>query len=84
MIRAGVLSDTHITIINQQLRESIHSAFSTCDVILHAGDITNLAVLDLFRPKTVYAVRGNMCDLAVHKSLPEQRIIQLENWAIGL
>ena len=84
MIRAGILSDTHITTINQQCRESIQTAFSTCDVIFHAGDITNLAVLELFHPKTVYAVHGNMCDLAVHKSLPEERIIQLENWTIGL
>lgn len=84
MIRAGILSDTHTTTVNQNFRECINTAFSSCDVIFHAGDITNLAVLEIFHPKTVYAVRGNMCDLAVCKSLPESRLVQLENRTIGL
>ena len=84
MVKAGILSDTHITTINQRLKESIRAAFSTCDVIFHAGDITHLAVLELFASKTVYAVHGNMCDLAVRKTLPESRIVQLENKTIAL
>jgi uncharacterized protein len=84
MIRAGVLSDTHINTINQRFKDSINAAFSACELIFHAGDITNLAVLEIFQPKTVYAVHGNMCDAAVCKSLPESRIVQLENRTIGL
>ena len=84
MIQAGILSDTHITSVNERFRESVDTAFSDCDIIFHAGDITSLSVLELFQPKTIYAVHGNMCDIEVHRSLPESRVVELGNTTVGL
>ena len=55
-LRVGVISDTH-----SRLNESIISSLHGCDVILHAGDIGDAAVLSelsVFTPH-VYSVRGN-------------------------
>ena len=84
MIRAGIISDTHISVVNRQFKEALNRAFSDCDIILHAGDITNMAVLDHFSGKTVYAVCGNMCDASVRRSLPQSQLLQLGKWSIGL
>ena len=70
--RIGVISDTH-----GLLREEVKSVLSTCDVILHGGDINRQQVLDeLETIAKVYAVRGNNDkEWAVH--LPENLSLEL-------
>ncbi|MGF1643394.1 MAG: metallophosphoesterase family protein [Thiotrichales bacterium] len=54
-MRALILSDTH-----GQLDPRIAEIASSCDWVLHAGDIGNAAVLRTLRPRLqVLAVRGN-------------------------
>jgi len=62
LIRAGVLSDTHLIRPDALFRRQIKQCFHACDVIIHAGDLTDLSVLEVFHGKTIYAVHGNMCD----------------------
>lgn len=61
------------------------SAFGEVDLILHAGDLTSLEVVEALQGLApVYAVQGNMDDLQVRARLEERRIIEAEGCRIGL
>ena len=54
-LKIGVISDTHGV-----LRPDVLEILSTCDHILHAGDLDRLEVLEELRDiAPVQAVRGN-------------------------
>ncbi|MCK9173830.1 MAG: metallophosphatase family protein [Desulforhopalus sp.] len=84
MIKAGVLSDTHLCQLDESYLRNCARAFSDCEIIFHAGDLTNLSVLEPFANKRVYAVSGNMCNAETRKALPEKRLVKLEGITIGL
>jgi uncharacterized protein len=84
MIRAGVLSDTHLIRPDNNFSKQVRDCFHHCDVIIHAGDLTSLSILEAFREKTIYAVCGNMCDHTVRAHYPEQLFFTLGNFTIGL
>jgi putative phosphoesterase len=55
------------------------------DLIIHAGDIVQLSVLDHLREiAPVEAVAGNMDDEEVQQSLPAKKMLQLGKFRIGL
>jgi uncharacterized protein len=55
-LRLGVISDTH-----GLLRPEAVAALRGCDLIIHAGDVGNAAVLDGLRSVApTYAIRGNV------------------------
>lgn len=58
--------------------------FKDCDVIIHAGDLVDIAVLDIFSGKKIYAVHGNMCNSKTANTLPGQTTFQLEQFTVGL
>ena len=84
IIKAGILSDTHITRPNRDFLDAVQQCFSDCEVIIHAGDLTDLSVLDAFSDKTVYAVHGNCCGRTNRTALPMERSFQLGNFTVGL
>ena len=84
MIRAGVLSDTHLARPDSLFTRQVADCFADCDVIIHAGDLTALPVLEAFRGKTVYAVCGNMCGHAARANHPEHLQFALGAFTIGL
>jgi len=84
MIYAGILSDTHLSLATHQFKMLAKRAFSHCDVIFHAGDLTNNSLLTVFQNQTVYAVHGNMCDNTTSQSLPESRATTIEGYTICL
>lgn len=55
-LSVGVISDTH-----SRLNKDVVGSLQNCDVILHAGDIGNVTVLEDLNQFTphVYSVRGN-------------------------
>jgi uncharacterized protein len=56
MTTIGVISDTH-----GMLRTTAYHALKGVDMIIHAGDVGSLEVLNVLREiAPVYAVRGNM------------------------
>ena len=60
MTRIGLISDTHIPEAADALPGEIRKAFGNLDLILHAGDLHVLAVLDWLEDiSPVKAVRGN-------------------------
>ncbi len=83
-MKIGVISDTHLTQSTPDLAELLNGPFKDVEMILHAGDITELAVLDAFAGKKILAVCGNMDSLAVRKQLPANRVFQAEKFKIGL
>ena len=57
---ALILADTHVPHFRQELPASLGPYLEACDVILHAGDVTDPAVLDEFAAHApVLAVRGD-------------------------
>ena len=82
--RVGVISDTHLTQPIEELTDLLRGPFRDAEVILHAGDITEMAVLDAFAEKEVIAVCGNMDSQIVRERLPAKRIWQAGKFRIGL
>jgi len=84
MIRVGVLSDTHISQAGPEFRAKAAACFADCSMILHAGDLTELAILEVFGDKEVHAVAGNMCGSRTRAALPSRKTIQVGGFTIGL
>ena len=83
-MKIGVISDTHLNIPDGRLEKIVEDYFHDVDLILHAGDIVELDVLDVFRGKKVYAVSGNMDPDSVREVFPGKRILEIEGRRIGL
>jgi hypothetical protein len=59
-VRIGLISDTHIPEACEALWPQVFEAFSGVDLILHAGDVHELDVIDeLSRVAPIYVARGN-------------------------
>jgi len=80
----GILSDTHLSSVDESFRTQVAACFAGADIILHAGDLTSLTVLEAFAGKEVFAVHGNMCERAARKVLPASLTIELEGLVIAL
>lgn len=70
MIKIGILSDTHISEAGPTFLENTKNAFKDCDIIVHAGDLTDIGILSVFAGKKVHAVAGNCCNSRTAHSLP--------------
>lgn len=84
MTRIGVVSDTHLRGPAPDLAQILDQAWGPVDMVLHAGDLVSLSVLDALAHHQVIAVAGNMDDYAAGQNLPAKRVIQVENKRIGL
>ncbi len=84
-MKVGVLSDTHVPTAAPSLPASVFDIFKGVDLILHAGDIVELSVLDELRAiAPVEAVAGNMDDSEAHLRLPYKKVIPLGRFSVGL
>lgn len=82
----GVISDTHIPECARKIPKAVLDEFRKVDMVLHAGDLVELRVLDELAqacPK-VRAVCGNMDGEAARQALPVKDIIQAEGFKIAL
>lgn len=81
-MRIAVLSDTHLR-VGQFLPRFVWEQLTQIDMILHAGDLTHVGLLEeLSCIAPVRAVRGN-CD-GWDISLPDRDVIECEACRIGL
>jgi len=79
----GVVSDTHL--YRRPLPERVLEVLRGADLILHAGDILEMAVLEeLETVAPVTAVAGNMDHGEVTEALPKKRVIEVAGKRIGL
>jgi putative phosphoesterase len=84
-MKVGVISDTHVPTIVPSLPPIIYEIFKGVDLILHAGDIVELSVLDDLRAiAPVEAVAGNVDDAEVQVRLPFKKVIPVGKFTIGL
>ncbi len=84
-MKIGVLSDTHIPGAAASLPSAVFELFKGVDLILHAGDIVDQAVLDeLSAVAPVEAVAGNMDGPELHLRLPPKKILMLGGYTCGL
>jgi len=83
-LKIGVISDTHAQTI-EDVPWSIMNALEDVDLIIHAGDFTERAMLDGLRDiAEVRAVYGNMDSGELKRMLPDKRTIEIEGKQIGL
>jgi putative phosphoesterase len=83
--RVGVISDTHIPKRAARVPDAALRLFEDVDLILHAGDLSSLAVVDqLAAYAPVEAVQGNVELPEVVAALPIKRELVVGGCAIGL
>ena len=83
-LTVGILSDTHLSRPTDEFLALAKVCFADAAVILHAGDLTDCSILEVFRNKKVYAVHGNMCHGSCAANLPRSRIVEVRGFRIGL
>jgi uncharacterized protein len=83
--RAGLIADTHLPDRLRALPAALATIFEGCDLLLHAGDVGQLRVLDeLSRIAPVVAVHGNDDTAEAQRELPEQQLLTVAGCRILL
>ena len=83
-MRIAVLADTHVHKL-EHLPKRITDTLSTVDLIIHAGDFTDVQLLkELKRLREVKAVQGNMDSIELKTMLPVKEIVEVGNKRIGI
>ncbi|NIR86702.1 metallophosphoesterase family protein [Candidatus Bathyarchaeota archaeon] len=81
----GLISDTHIPTRAKAIPEKALGALENSDLIIHAGDLIQLSVLDdLESLAPVVAVCGNMDQYDVKERLSNLDSVRVYNWKIGV
>ena len=80
-----MLADTHIPKVSTPLPWELLEACEQADLIVHAGDLIEMSVLDeLGRLAPTRAVYGNMDRPEVRSVVPEQTVTSVEGKRIGV
>ena len=78
-MQIAIISDTHMPRGDRRLPEACVARLRAVDLIIHAGDLMRLSVLeDLRGLGRVVAVHGNVDDAQVRAALPEQAVVDCE------
>ena len=84
-MRIAVISDTHLPRGNRRLPEECVDRLRAADLIVHAGDLMRLPVLEQLESYgPVVAVHGNVDDSEVCAALPEVASVDAGAVTIGL
>lgn len=85
-MRIGVISDTHIPAASAGIPRIVLEDFSSADMVVHAGDLADLRVLDELKNacRDVRAVYGNMDPPEVQRRLPKKLFIKTGRHKIGV
>jgi uncharacterized protein len=84
-MQIAIISDTHLPRGVRRLPDACVDWCRAADLILHAGDLSTLAVLrELEGYAPVVAVHGNVDDAAVREALPAAASIDAEGATIAL
>lgn len=82
----AIVSDTHMPKGRRELPEECVRICGESDLIIHAGDLMEAPILELFRSlgPPVVAVHGNVDSAELRNWLPEMSTVQVESARIGL
>lgn len=83
-MKIGVISDTHLQCFDDGLKKIFEEYFADVDIIIHAGDLVDLRVLDVFGDKGIKAVCGNMDYPSVKEKLPDQLLWEINGFKLGV
>jgi putative phosphoesterase len=83
-VKIGVISDTHLSGYDKELKKIVDKHFGDVDIIIHAGDLVDLRVLDMFAGFEIKAVCGNMDYPSVKEKLPEQLLFEIQGFKFGV
>jgi uncharacterized protein len=76
--RLGLIADTHMPERLRSIPDAVFHVFAGVDLILHAGDVGELVVLEtLSSIAPVVAVHGNDESAAAQRELPYQRLLTI-------
>ena len=85
MTRVALVADTHIPKAGPALPERLLEELKGADLILHAGDLVEMSVMEeLGSLAPTKAVVGNMDFPEVRTVLPEKLVVEVEGKLIGL
>ena len=78
------MSDSHATTL-RELPERLGSALSKADIIVHAGDLTEMSLLlELRATGQTVAVAGNMDSVALKVHLPHRQLFTANGRTVGV
>lgn len=84
-MKIGVIADSHVSKAMPALPPRVKEIFRRVDIILHAGDICNLATLEELEEIAItMAVSGNRDDGTVRKYVEPSRVVEFANRRIGM
>jgi putative phosphoesterase len=85
-VRLALVADTHMPKGNRRIPDECLAAMRDADLIVHAGDLVAMDVLDLLRSlgPPVRAVHGNIDRPDVRSELPETDLFEADGATIGL
>jgi putative phosphoesterase len=85
-VRLAIISDTHLPRGNRRIPEACVARLRAADLVLHAGDVMTVAVLDEIQAlgPPVAAVFGNVDEEALRARLPERRVVEAGGARIGM
>jgi len=84
-MKIGVIADTHVPHVAPSLPPRVRELFADMDIILHAGDVCDLATLQALETITItMAVAGNRDDAMVRRYVEPRRIVDFANRRIGM
>lgn len=84
-MKIGVLADTHVPDILPTLPSRVLDLLNGVDLILHAGDVTDLSVLQQLEPiAQTFAVYGEHDSALVRHYLDERQRLTFGGRAVGL
>lgn len=84
-MKVGIISDTHVPGAASSLPPEVFEIFKDAELILHAGDIVELSVLEeLGAIAPVEAVAGNMDGPDLQIRLPRKKTLAIGKFTVGL
>ena len=86
-MRIGLLSDTHIPEAAKELPPEVTQAFQGVDLILHAGDIYSVSVLDdLEKIAPVLAARGDddYASTVIDRRVKDKHVLKFQGLTLWL
>ena len=83
-MKIGVLSDTHLYQVSQELIHIYDTHLSHVDMIIHAGDIVSPNIIDFLEKNVFHGVQGNMDPLETKALLPEKKVVVVGRHRLGI
>ncbi len=85
-MQIAIISDTHMPRGARALAQACVERCAAADAILHAGDLSDVSVLELLRGlgPPLHAICGNVDSAAVRALLPERLELELGGVRIGM